>query len=760
MKIQCSCGSKYAFDLTPEMGRSPIKFVCKNCGVDSSDMVNQLVREQLGLGAPESSGSIPGLAPPPTREPVVARVKSGDATQTPPQATPVAAAPPVPPRARPPSLRVADHTAAAAATESAPVAEAPQLCVKHPGQLTTNRCRVCQKPICPKCMELFGYVCSALCKGKAESQGIRVPVYAHQKLAAESKQWRNLGIIIVTTCVLLISAAGFWIWYKYSGSLPKMVLTARFQDPSYSGQSRFVGPNQLVLLHAGTLSRHDIKEKRRVWSQPVIDKKKIAEEAARIYEKQNAGAKPTGFESEAFRPLTLAERTESLEQAAAEALRLYVRGENIWVSSADQVVRYDWQTGQPVKEIPRTGRVVPNGEELLVISPKGTGQEVAHIDLASGNTRSEEIGGAASATLMAGTDSTSQRTPSGRPNPPVASKPQPIQVRLARPAVQAANENQQRALAEMKDPPETEARVAAISGTADGGLLFPSGNGFLQLLIRPFAGASSGTAAGTGDRFQLTLRRFGATGGAEWTGEAVGKPQLFPLQTVDVLVAGKAVWVFDKANKKLWESKLNSELVGGFRAALSGETPPFGEGPLVEKGDTLYLFDAGELTAFDLASGNPRWHLATTSIAGLHFDPKGMIYVNSANQASGILQSQLHIDIPEGVPHMVQKIEAKTGRVVWSADREGLVRYLAGQFLYTVASQHGDTAEEEDVDLPVLNTGMQKTPHVRIKRLDPGTGKVIWEHYHRHSPLDVRFEKNTIHILCRKEMRVLKYLAF
>jgi outer membrane protein assembly factor BamB len=305
----------------------------------------------------------------------------------------------------------------------------------------------------------------------------------------------------------------------------------------------------------------------------------------------------------------------------------------------------------------------------------------------------------------------------------------------------------------MKDPPANDARVVASPGT-DGGLLFPSGNGFIQLLIKRF-----GAAGGTGDRCQVTLRRFGVPGAADWTGDAAGNPQLFPLQTVDVLVADKAIWVFDKSNKRLWESKLNSELLGGFRPALAGETPPFGEGPVVEKGDTLYLFDAAELTAFDLASGNARWHLATPSIAGLHFDAQG-IYVNSSGQSPGILKGQSHADVPESVPHMVQKVEAKTGRVVWSADREGLVRYLSGKFLYTVASQHGDTAEDEDFDLPVLNTGMQKTPHVRIKRLDPSTGKVIWEHYHRHSPLDVRFEKNTISVLCRKEMQVLKYLAF
>src|SRR5439155_25430477 len=197
----------------------PIRFVCKDCGADSSDLINQLVRQQLGLDAPGPAGSVPAFAPPPTTEPVIVRVNSAAvkllsrmagalgaipptattpsvaatrpaagpsplrvAIHTAPAAPPAAATPPTPaarPAASPAPVRVAVHKPAAAAAEAAPSAEAPQLCLKHPGQLTTHRCVVCQKPICPKCMELFGYVCSALCKGKAETQGMQLPIYAN-----------------------------------------------------------------------------------------------------------------------------------------------------------------------------------------------------------------------------------------------------------------------------------------------------------------------------------------------------------------------------------------------------------------------------------------------------------------------------------------------------------------------------------------------------------------------------------------------------
>ena len=58
MKIQCSCGAKYALDISPEMAQTPVRFVCPACGVDASDFVNNLVRQELGL-------SEPAVAPPP-----------------------------------------------------------------------------------------------------------------------------------------------------------------------------------------------------------------------------------------------------------------------------------------------------------------------------------------------------------------------------------------------------------------------------------------------------------------------------------------------------------------------------------------------------------------------------------------------------------------------------------------------------------------------------------------------------------------------
>src|ERR1039457_2573176 len=157
MKLQCSCGSKYAFDATPEMLQNPVKFVCPNCGQDSSDFVNQLIRQEFG-------GQVPMPPPPP-------------------------APPPPPPAAR---LKVS-HEAAPVARPQAVAAS--KFCSKHVRERATETCAVCHKPICPKCLALFGYFCSPLCKGKAEAQNLDVPVYAGRKDLVEARFWRKTGLI-------------------------------------------------------------------------------------------------------------------------------------------------------------------------------------------------------------------------------------------------------------------------------------------------------------------------------------------------------------------------------------------------------------------------------------------------------------------------------------------------------------------------------------------------------------------------------------
>ena len=175
MKLQCACGAKYAFEVRPEMLREPVHFVCSSCGLDASAFVNQLVQQELGV------------APPPADKQGV----SGAGCEVSSQLTldPSLLTQPAPPRVR-------LHRGGQNPADLPPPATGQHVCSKHPGQPIVEHCIVCNKPLCPKCTELFGYVCSPLCKQKAELQGIEVPEFAGQKAVVERRHWRKVGLVV------------------------------------------------------------------------------------------------------------------------------------------------------------------------------------------------------------------------------------------------------------------------------------------------------------------------------------------------------------------------------------------------------------------------------------------------------------------------------------------------------------------------------------------------------------------------------------
>ena len=780
------------------MAQTPVQFICPECGLDASDFVNELIRQELGL-QPQPVSSAPPEPQPATPQP-----------------------PPPPPAPRPaatPVARLRTHTPSSTGTTTF-VKPASQPCFKHPGQVLTQRCYVCGKMMCPKCMELFGYVCSPLCKAKAEAQGIDVPLYEHQKSVVEAKYWRKVWLAGGAVAAVALAFVGLWVWYVAYGSRPHPAFSVRFPEIAHSGQSRLVGQNQLVFLHGGTLARYDLETKKEVWSQMLIDKQKIREEAdvylaqmKVLYEKLQKQAEDEGL-SGGWEIPSREETITSMERMEAAGLDLHVEGENVWVASPEKFVRYDWQSGRPVKEIPLGDgyyRVYPRGQELLLLGQNQGGQEVvSHLNLLSGEMRTEELSAPRSPV-------TAGRTP-GQPNAAVAAmvaqamqagnKPLdpdavatraqnlPIAARLALPAVLAAGANQQRAMAELQGRPrmpslgedEPEDHFAHVS-------LIPDANGFVQFSVQlierrlverqamkdppkksafdgPINQAATAAIANEifnemqrnrgGDkviedvsRYQVALRRAGAGDAPGWTGEAIGPPDLYPLQTVNVLTASKSITVFDKANKKLWESKLNYDV-----PSISGrdENSRRGQGPCVERGNTLYVFDQGVLSAFDLATGEARWRLPTVGVSGLFFDDQGMVYVNTTTASPDSIKYSRQIDVTERKAQVILKVDPKTGKSLWRTESEGQVCYVSGKFIYTASMFQAD---EEELDNPFgVPTGFEVKSHLRIKRLDPGDGHVRWEHFQRRCPLDVQYDKNSIQLVFRKEVQILKFIAF
>jgi hypothetical protein len=242
MKVQCPCGAKYSIDLTPEMARDPVRFICPECNVDLSGPINELIHQELGTAQPAPSPAAPQAAP---------NRKRVETTSLHAPATPGKLA-----ISRSASTATATHgTAVETAPQPGRSADDPQPCTKHQGELAFEHCFVCRKPICPKCMEMFGYVCSPLCRARATANGLNVPVYAGQKSVREAQQWRKIGLIGAGVSVLIVALLGGWIWYAWFGSAPHSIFSVRFPEMAYAGSSRLCGKNQIVFLHGVQMAR-------------------------------------------------------------------------------------------------------------------------------------------------------------------------------------------------------------------------------------------------------------------------------------------------------------------------------------------------------------------------------------------------------------------------------------------------------------------------------------------------------------------------
>jgi hypothetical protein len=64
IKIQCSCGTRYAFEVEPVNGWMPVRVKCPGCGVDGTDVANDILRQSRAAAA-----AAPGPVPQPTPAP-------------------------------------------------------------------------------------------------------------------------------------------------------------------------------------------------------------------------------------------------------------------------------------------------------------------------------------------------------------------------------------------------------------------------------------------------------------------------------------------------------------------------------------------------------------------------------------------------------------------------------------------------------------------------------------------------------------------
>ena len=736
MKIQCPCGAKYAFDPTPEMAREPIKFVCPQCGLDSSEVVNQLVQEHLAeqnlppMPAPPSVLTIPSK-PAPAR----LKISHSDAPPAPPPDDPV----------------------------PAPSGYVSKYCPKHSGVLATEKCVVCDKPICPKCMEMFGYFCSPLCKNKAELQGIAAPEYAGQRFAVERRFWRKTGSIFGSLGALLVVALAVWIWYAWFASVPHTRFSVRFDDDdrAYAGGAELVDADQIVFLHGGTLARFDMKTQKAVWTDELISKDQI-DAIVREVQADRARANQQSSGDEYVRTPAAGADEREAKIGLQDSLSLHVSGHDIWVASSDDITKYDWDTGKLLKVTPVSGpaptpRNASGGgifaNDGKPMDPNVVAQQVQGLNLPARIALPSLLANAdyeqKLETALRDTDGASHPHPASSGSPAVVGADMSLvggQSGLFEFSVKMIQQNIVSREA-MRAPPRKSALNDPnlnVSQTAD------VANEILNEMQRNKGGD---TVTEDDSRYQVTVHIPGDSASNDWSGEVIGPPQLFALKTVNVIAAGKTVIVLDPTNKKLWDTTLTYNL----STESGSEDSQYGSGPVVEHDGTLYVFDQAVLGAYDLTSGNARWRVPSVGVVGLFFDGQNKLYVNTTTGNPDDIKYSRQIDINKSTQAVLMKLDPATGKTLWSIKPGGFVTYLSGKFIYTLQSYDPNPTDEEVLNDSLVD--LQKPAYLRITRIDPKNGRTLWDHEQDRCPVAVKFDQNQILLIFKREVQVLSFLT-
>ncbi|HEX7654399.1 MAG TPA: hypothetical protein VF607_12895, partial [Verrucomicrobiae bacterium] len=144
-------------------------------------------------------------------------------------------------------------------------------------------------------------------------------------------------------------------------------------------------------------------------------------------------------------------------------------------------------------------------------------------------------------------------------------------------------------------------------------------------------------------------------------------------------------------------------------------------------------------------------------VSGLFFDDQGNVFVNTTSRSLDDIKYARQIDIGKQTDDVLMKLEPKTGKTLWTVKPGGVISYLHGKFIYTIQSFDPNPTDEEEND---MTSGLSKPAYLRIARIDPKSGRLLWEHYQDRCPVDVNFTDNSIQLIFKREVQVLRYLTF
>jgi hypothetical protein len=694
IKVQCICETRYSFDVEPINSRMPVRVNCPNCGADGTESANAAIQQELGKSLEQ-------------------RPKMRVGTQSAPDLRPPG-----------PVSEAAPASAAGAAQE---------FCAKHRQEPATARCFACEKPICPKCLEQFGYLCSVYCQNQAIQLCLQVPPYAGRKIVVQQKGRRKEKRVLAGAAIALLLSFGGWLWYSFVGSRPSALFSIQIPKSAASlSAAELVSFDELLLLKDNRLTLYDAGSGKEKWSTALT------------------GGRP------AARPKP--DDLAMFDDEEPPGAHLQISGGDVWVSLADRLAGVDRQTGKLKTEVPINNtirQVTFTDASLLVLAEDEMKRRfVTHITLPAGKPRTEEVTDAAPFKPVKGKPAAS-RTPRPRflnsDDDPASADFAGLESFNKEFLPAGANviqlktkllEKRMVAYEAMKKPGESTLNKPGLSAR-------DSMKAAGELLNEMQRERTGGMALENESRYQVTLRRFAPADAPDWTGEVNGPPMIFPQNTVDVLVAGKSITVFNKKNAKLWDAKLTYPVAD----SMGSDFPESdAAAPCLEEGGTLYFFDKGVLTAFDLRSGTARWRVTSVGISRIARDSSGMLYVAATSASPDSIQYSQQIRITDKDYPVLLKIDPASGKVLWRAERIGDQCYASGKFVYATRAQISG--------LDIMNGTMNSADapfHFRIYRINPSDGALLWEVYRQKAPRHVRVQKSHVLLQFADEVQLIGF---
>jgi hypothetical protein len=621
VKVQCVCGTRFAFDVEPVNGRMPVRVKCPGCGADGTDLANEVIRQKLA-----------------------------------------ATAVPVPPVAVAPAP-VPQPAAAAVAAASVP------FCPRHPKNPATETCRVCGKPICGECMEQYGYVCSTYCRKRAEQTGMDVPVYGKQRAVIEARAAWVAAWILRAAVFLVVVLAGAWIWYTFFGSQPRVIYSEKLPHGDRARFYQLLVPGQVLSIKANQMTLFDLAEQKQLWSValnlglpapgPSDSARDDIEEPARLYPEPRVIA--TTNDLWILFPGRLAQYDRHNGKSKQEIplnppfFGLAQNDSGLTVISSDESGR---ETITRIAFSNGTVQTAPIESGAAAASPARSQPPPATIEVATNSADYAMLAKLVAAKAI----KLKERTSWGDRFVPDGADVVRMKVDL----IERKTIIHQAMKARKK---------SVVDDNLTSGQSLEASEQMINDMRRDQTG---GVEEEDASRYQVVLRRWLASTAPDWTGEVIGAPSFFALKTRDVLVAGNSIDVFDKNNRKLWTATLTYSVPPHYSEDFATEADP----PCVESGNTLYVFDRGMLTSFDAATGQVHWRLTSVSISQVQPDGQGCLYVTSTTASPDSIQFSQQFNLSSKVNPVILKVDAATGRVLWRNEGIGDKCFLSGKFLY------------------------------------------------------------------------------